>query len=315
MTSNSILSEKDFKQIVRNMIKGKKTFTVKITRDKNIYLYSDAEILLARSVKGRQTEKKVPEMPQGSSIFGSNISFHQGLAVVTQVKNSVRSYLAKNPDITEIKSDRSTVNKNQVAYAKIEQGSMFYSVDINHAYFQVLHKLGYIDDILYETYKDQDEYKKAFHFSCSWLAARAKIYKYRKGLLKQIIDTSETDKELKIVYSNVRHTLQNLLGEIYDQLGNSAIAYITDEILIHRDALPAVKEYFKRQGYEFKITFCKKSTNTEYIKANSKTYKIFGKNSEKQLELKDTQPIANESHVSRTEEFRKILRRRQAAQI
>ena len=148
MKINTILSEKDFKNIWRNMIKEKKTFTVKLTRDKNMYLYSENEILLARSTKGRQKEKVLQEIAEGSSIFGNNVSFSQGLAIVTMVKTSVRSYLAKNKNVTEIKSTHSTVTKNQTAYANIEKGSMFYSVDINHAYFQVLHKLGYIEDHL-----------------------------------------------------------------------------------------------------------------------------------------------------------------------
>ena len=314
MRSNIIISEKDFRQMVRNMIKEKKTFTVKITRDKNMYIYSDTEILLARSQKGKQCEKKMPELPEGGSIFGNSISFSQGLAIVTMVKTSIRTYLLNNTNIQEIKSEHSTVSKNIQAYQSIENGSMFYSVDINHAYFQVLHKLGYIDDHLYDTYKDQDEYKKAFHFSCSWLAARAKIYKYRKGLLKQIIDTSEADKELKIVYSNVRHTLQNLLGEIYDRLGNTAVAYITDEILIHKDSLPAVKKYFKEKGYEFKITMCKKQSDTEYVKANAKTYKIFGKNS-KEINLNHEAEYNSDNNMSKTEHFRRILKRRQPAQV
>ena len=308
MKINTILSEKDFKNIWRNMIKEKKTFTVKLTRDKNMYLYSENEILLARSTKGRQKEKVLQEIAEGSSIFGNNVSFSQGLAIVTMVKTSVRSYLAKNKNVTEIKSTHSTVTKNQTAYANIEKGSMFYSVDINHAYFQVLHKLGYIEDHLYETYKDQEEYKKAFHFSCSWLASRSKIYKYRKGILKQIVDSSEADKELSIIYKNVRHTLQNLLGEIYDQLGNNAIAYITDEILIHPQSLSAVKQYFKSKGYEFKITICKKNSDTEYIKANAKTYKIFGKNS-KSLDIKHEEAHISDE-ISKTEHFRRLLKKR-----
>ncbi len=277
--STTILSEKDFKLKVKCLIQARATFNVKITREKNMYLYSDMDALLARSMKGKTTEKKLPDYPEGGSIFGNNISFAQGLAVVTMVKQNVRRYVGKVKTVEAIDSTYSTVSKNKDAYAEIKEGEMFYSVDINHAYFQVLNRLGYIEDELYNLYKDQEEYKKAFHFSCSWLASRAKIYKYRRGVLVDIVDTSKTDAELKLIYDNVRHTLQNLLGELYEQLDNAAIAYITDEILIRRDALPAVKEYFKSKGYEFKITVCWKKSNTEYNKANRKDYKLFGRSS------------------------------------
>jgi hypothetical protein len=278
VNSNTLLSEVDFKKKVKCLITEKATFSVKITRDKNMYLYSEAEALMARSTKGRKSETILPTLPEGGSIFGNTISFSQGLAVVTMVKQNVKAFVSKTASLNVIPSSYSTVGKNKDAFSEIPKGEMFYSVDINHAYFQVLHKLGYIGDGLYDLYKDQDEYKKAFHFSCSWLAARAKIYKYVSGKLTGIADTADTDRELKIIYDNVRHTLQNLLGELFEQLDNAAIAYLTDEILIRKDALPLVKDYFRSKGYEFKITVCFKTNNQEYNKANKKSYKLFGRN-------------------------------------
>ena len=307
-TSNTIISEKDFKVKVRLLNKAKATFYVKITREKNMYLYSDRDALMARSVKGRTIEKKLPEFPEGGSIFGNNISFNQGLAVVSMVKQSVKTYISKSKGRVEaIPSIYSTVGKNVSAYTDIKQGEMFYSVDINHAYFQVLHKLGYIEDGIYNLYKNQEEYKKAFHFSCSWLASRAKIYKYAGGTLAGVYDTAETDRELKVIYDNVRHTLQNLLGELYEQLDTAAIAYITDEILIRKDALPMVKEYFKSKGYEFKIAICWKTNEIEYNKANKKSYKLFGRNSV-QPESHDTNNAPTES---KSEQFKKLVRQKQ----
>ena len=305
--SNTIISEKDFKAKVRLLNQAKTTFYVKITREKNMYLYSDRDTLMARSVKGRATEKKLPDFPDGGSIFGSNISFSQGLAVVSMVKQDVKKYIQKS-SVEEIASIYSTVGKNVAAYTDIKNGEMFYSVDINHAYFQVLHKLGYIEDGLYNLYKNQEEYKKAFHFSCSWLASRAKIYKYAGGRLVDVYDTSETDRELKVIYDNVRHTLQNLLGELYEQLDTAAIAYITDEILIRKDALPMVKEYFKSKGYEFKIAICWKTNDIEYNKANKKSYKLFGKNSV-HAESHDSQN--NAPTESKSEQFKKLVRQKQ----
>lgn len=310
--STTILSEKDFRAKVKCLINNKATFSVKITREKNMYLYSEMDALLARSLKGRATEKVLPQLPEGASIFGSNISFSQGLAIVTMVKQNVKAYIKKADKVEEIKSTYSTVGKNHNAYTEIKQGEAFYSVDINHAYFQVLHKLGYIEDALYNMYKDQDEYKKAFHFSCSWLASRAKIYKYKRGILVDIVDTSETDRELKIIYDNVRHTLQNLLGEIYERLDNAAIGYLTDEILIRQDALPMVKEYFRSKGYEFKITLCWKTSNVEYNKANKKSYKLFGRNS---VQHQDNNAgaattVAKQDVVS-SEKFKALIKRKQ----
>ena len=280
--STTILSEKDFKNLVKSGVLKRETFSVHITREKNMYLYDERELLVARGKKGRTTETKLPEIAEGSSIFGNGISFSQGLAVVTMVKQQVKSYLVgvKSPQVVE--AMYSTTGRDQKVFKEINNGEAFYSVDINHAYFQVLKKLGYITDSFYEMYKDQDHYKKAFHFSCSWLVSRAKIYQYRMGVLIGIVDKKESEKELKIIYDNVRYTLQNLLGELYEQLDSGAVAYLTDEIFVKKEALPFVKEYFKSKGYEFKINLCFKMNNVEFNKANQKVHKLFGTGAERE---------------------------------
>ena len=277
--STTVLSEKDFKNIVNSYRKQKKTFEVHLTREKNLYLY-EYEKLVVRGKKGRTTETKLPELEEGSSIFGKGITWSQGLAVVTRVKQEVRNYLTTVKNPVPLEAKYSTVGRDQKVFKEIENGAVFYSVDINHAYFQVLRNLGYITDAFYDTYKDQDEYKKAFHFSCSWLVTRAKIYQYKMGVLIGMIDKKKDEKQLKIIYDNVRYTLQNLLGELYERLDNGAVAYLTDEIFIKKEALPFVKQYFKEAGYEFKITICRKMDNMQFNKANQKIHKLFGKNAE-----------------------------------
>ncbi len=279
--STTILSEKDFKNIVNAYRSQRQTFEVHVTREKNLYLYNDNEVLIARGKKGKRKESKLPEIAEGSSIFGNGITFSQGLAVVTMVKQQVKRYLNDVSVPQSVEAKFSTTGRDQKVYKELNDGEIFYSVDVNHAYFQVLRNLGYITEQFYEMYKDQDHYKKAFHYSCSWLVSRAKIYQYRMGILIGVIDKAKEEKQLKLIYDNVRHTLQNLLGELYEQLDNGAIAYLTDEIFIKKEALPMVKQYFKDAGYEFKITICHKMNNVEFNKANQKIHKLFGKNSER----------------------------------
>ena len=296
------IAETDFRIKVRCLIKDLQSFKVKETRDRNLYLYTEDDMLMAWARKGT---KQMKEFAVGTSIFG-NMSFNQGLVIVTMVKQSVRGYLNKTRKLDKITSEYTANGKNQEAFAKLNEKEMFYSVDLNHAYWQILHKLGYIDDVTYKTFKDQEEYKKAFHLSCSLMVSRATIYHYKLGRLYKTTTTEEEDKEFKIIYDNVVHTLRNVLGEIYNKLGNDAIAYITDEILIRREALPVVKEYFKKMGYEFKITVCNKLNNSEYIKANSKTYKMFGKNS---LTTREHKP-EEIPHASRAVQFKAVMKRR-----
>lgn len=307
INSNTILSEKDFKARVNCMIKDKANFSVKLTRDKNLYLYSEFDMLLSRSIKGRQG-MKFEDRP---SIFGGEVSFAQGIQIVSMVKTSVSKYIQKRGKVEEIKSAYSTIGKSMEVFSTLAPKELFYSVDINHAYFQVLHKLGYIEDKLYNLYKDQDEYKKAFHFSCSLLASRAKIYIYRKGILVKTVDTVDTDRELNTIYNNVRYTLQNMLGELYERLNKSAIAYLTDEILIRKDALQSVKDYFKEKGYEFKITTCWKVSNVEYDKAHKKTYKLFGKDS---VQEKDKTKADMPHEPSKAQQFQNLIARKRAMQ-
>lgn len=284
----TILSENDFKGMVRAYIRERATFDVHETRGKNLYLYDDRNKLIARGRKGRTTETKLPDLPVGSSIFGTGISFMQGMAVTTQVKNQVKDYLLKIKEPAAIEAKHSTTGRDHKAFKEIKDGEAFYSVDINHAYFQVLRKLGYITEEFYDLYKDQEQYKQAFIFACSWLESKAKVYSYRMGILMKVIDKSKSEKGLKVIYDNVRHTVQNLLGEIYEQIGSGAVAYLTDEIFIKKEALPFVKEYFRNAGYEFKINICRKISDTELNRANKKSLKLFGKGAEKAKGYEET---------------------------
>lgn len=319
--STTILSEQDFKSLVQSNVKQKQTFTVQVTREKNYYLYNEKERLVARGKKGKTKESKLKEFEDGASIFGNNVTFSQGLAVVTMVKQQVKSYIdeKKHPEVIEAKY--STTGRSHDNFKEIPNGSVFYSVDINHAYFQVLRKLNYISEEFYRIYKDQDHYKKAFHFSCSWLASRTKIYTYKMGVLVGVQDKAKSEKEFKQIYDNVRHTLQNLLGELYERIGTNAVAYLTDEIFIKKEALPEVKEFFKEKGYEFKTSLCWKINNTEFDKAHQKVHKLFGKNAEKAKETNQDAIGANgyegitEVEKESNSRVRNIMRNRAAQQI
>lgn len=279
-----VLSEKDFKNKVRQYSQMRKTFDVHETRGKNYYLYDDKERLVARGRKGQTKEFNLPEIEEGSSIFGKGISFSQGLAITTRVKDEVRGYLQTVVKPEPIIAKYSTTQRDQKHYKEIDDGAVFYSVDINHAYFQVLKKLGYITDEFYERYKDQDHYKIAFIFSCSWLVSRRKVYRYKHGIYIGMLNQDKDEKRLKVIYDNVRHHLQNLLGELYERLDNGAFWYLTDEIFVKKEALADVKAYFREKGFEFKINICRKIDNMKFNKANVKVHKPFGMNAEKTKE-------------------------------
>ena len=305
-TKATLLTEKDFRIKWAGMINDKQTFSVTITRDKNLYMYGEDQTMICRSKKGL-TSAKANTYEQGSSIFGNGISQAQGQAVVTMVKQCVKKYVQEVRNVDKVDTPYTTTCKNYRAFEELNKGDIFYSVDINHAYFQVLYRLGYITEKLYDLYKDQDHYKKAFVMSCSLLTSKSKTCIYRKGVLHKIVDSKEEDSVLGVIYDNVRHTLQNLLGGLYEQLGDKAFAYITDEILIRPEALGEVKDYFRGKGYEFKIAKCWKTSNSEYNKANQRTYDIFRKVSPDKSRVSHTETAIHESQAAI---FQRIAQRR-----
>jgi hypothetical protein len=153
-------------------------------------------------------------------------------------------------------------DKNLSEWECLTVGEYFYNIDLKSAYWQVANKLGYLNDKMFNTYIDSDEYKMAKRVCISFLARKNfMVYFTSDGDQYQInCDTSV----LKGVYQNIRHYLySNITNAITSEI--KWLEYNIDGITVSTENMYEVCQYFKEKGLNFKITECKKISDTHYL--------------------------------------------------
>lgn len=176
-------------------------------------------------------------------------------------KNLYKSFL-DNPELMDM-----TVNfqgmsrkKSRKNFDALEIGEFFYNIDLNNAYWQIAHQLGYIDDNFYFKYKDNDDYKTVKRLCISFLSRQnRKMYFLPNGDFFTI--TCETSV-LQQVYKNIRNCLYLIFSELSDE--TKYFAFNIDSIYIGKDDLKYVKNTLHEMKLDFKLTLCQKINSLEY---------------------------------------------------
>lgn len=179
----------------------------------------------------------------------------------------------ENPELFSINIGFKGVSrgKSMEVWSKMPIGTFFYNIDLNSAYWQMLFRLGYIDETMYYKYIDQPEYKTAKRFCVSFLARPNKMV-YHKTSGEKIEISCDTEV-LRNVYRNVRNELYNT---VKNALGDgSYLEYNIDGVTVPANIVENIKKYFHNEGLRFKTTFCRKISENEYL-YGSKT-KVFKK--------------------------------------
>jgi hypothetical protein len=154
--------------------------------------------------------------------------------------------------------------KNFDTWNGLEVGDFFYNIDLNSAYWQVANKLGYVNDKMFEKYLNQDAYKQVKRYVISFLG-RKNVMKYYSG---DITHTIECDSEfLKKVYMNIRFCLYNYITDCIRGVDNW-IEYNIDGVVVTNKDVEKVMQYFQDSNLKFKMTECRKMSDTEYLFKN-----------------------------------------------
>ena len=172
------------------------------------------------------------------------------------------SQFYKNPDLFDLKIDFKGVarEKNAGFWHSLKEGTYFYNVDLSSAYWQIAHKLGYISTKLFEEYQNVSSYKQAKRYCISFLARTNRVSIRNKG---QEYEISCDNRVLQRVYDNIRNELYNCVqGSIAGV--SDWLEYNIDGVTVMNDSLDAVCQTFKQMGLAFKITECRKVSETEY---------------------------------------------------
>jgi len=171
--------------------------------------------------------------------------------------------LQKNTNLYNFKVDFKGVarHRNLKTWEKIPVGSIFYNIDLNSAYWQIAHKLGYIDADFFNQYLEIPEYKSAKRLCISFLARTNKKTYYEPGGTSYEIHCDTTP--LQMVYSNIRKELYRIINYSINGI-EDYLEYNVDGVMVLPKDLNSVRNYFKEQGLRYKNIFCLKINENEF---------------------------------------------------
>ena len=152
-------------------------------------------------------------------------------------------------------------SKNYEFWDTLEDGKLFYNIDLSSAYWQMANKLGYISDKYFEDYLDSDTYKQAKRYCISFLGRKNYMTYKSNGLEYKIqCDTNV----LKKVYENIRNCLYLCIAKSMDGISNY-IEYNIDGVSVLAKDVDIVTVNMLSMGLKFKLTQCRKVSSKEYI--------------------------------------------------
>jgi hypothetical protein len=152
-------------------------------------------------------------------------------------------------------------DKNIDFWDTLKVGEYFYNVDLNSAYWQMLFRLGYIGEKFFLKYNDVPEYKEVKRYCVSFLARPNKMtYKTKDGEFVIECDISVLYK----AYSNIRNELYCCIKKALTGVKNW-LEYNIDGVSVTAEDLNAVQNNLKQMNLAFKITQCRKVSETDYI--------------------------------------------------
>ena len=171
---------------------------------------------------------------------------------------------SKDPSLYDLKIDFKGVSreKNIEQWELLKEGDYFYNLDLRSAYWQVAHKLGYLNDKMFETYMPTDEYKMAKRVCISFLARKNYMLYHpaNEDSFKIQCDTGV----LTQVYKNIRHYLYRTMTScISDDL--KWLEYNIDGITVTSEYLLQIGKYFQDLNLKYKINECRKLNDKEYL--------------------------------------------------
>lgn len=229
-----------------------------------------------------QNKNFVTEQHIGSrkKLFSNNqmiatVSIYNSLELGGITKTQFNSFLgtfnkqlykqfSKDPNLHNLHIDFKGLSrdKNFDEWDKLKDGDYFYNLDLRSAYWQIAHKLGYLNDKMFKTYIQADEYKMAKRVCISFLAR--KNYMVYHPLVGDSFKITCDTTALTNVYKNIRHYLYNTMTKcVEDDI--SWLEYNIDGVTVTAEHLLKVQQYFTYLDLKYKITECRKVNDREYL--------------------------------------------------
>lgn len=178
-------------------------------------------------------------------------------------RKNLYNNLNKKPELLDLKIayTRQSRFKNIELFDSLNVNDIFHNIDLNSAYWQIAHKLGYISKSFFIKYKDQDEYKEAKRYCISFLVRQNKVVYHPYGKPSYQITCDNTI--FKNIYDNIRNHLYEC---VYNSVSdfNNILEFNIDGITVLYKDLDIVRQNFKDMGLEYKTIMCIKENEYQY---------------------------------------------------
>jgi hypothetical protein len=243
-----------FENIIKTQLSNKSTIREHLIGSRR-KLYSRNKLIATT-----MTHKSFPLMI-------GDINKKQFTSFLGTFSKNLYSQIKKNPELLQlhVEFDRPSRGKNHDVWENINESQYIYNLDLSSAYWQVAHKLGYITTKLYDNYIHLDEYKMAKRLCVSFLSRRNEmLYHIDEGQFTIKCDNTA----LRRIYENIRYYLYNIIAGAVDKC-TSWIEYNIDGITVKNEEVDLVQQYFKNEGFIFKIKECRKLNELEYVFGNT----------------------------------------------
>jgi hypothetical protein len=261
------VTDVEFLRIVNSQLSNKRmVYEERIGQRRKLYIDSDNLGADGKPIKKLLCTNKV------ENSFKLSISEKDFMLFLAHFKKELKRNLKKLEPLPNPENIKYVVGRKNFEFWKsISIGTCFYNIDIKSAYWQMGHKLGYIGDNMFNAYFDLDTYKEPKRLCISFLGRTKKVINHNTNKTESV-DTSLE----KRVYSDIRNLLYSHITKIADLVDGEYVSYITDGIYLKNDKVDIVKKYLKDNDIVFKITKCKKVSDTSYM--NGSKLSNFSKN-------------------------------------
>jgi hypothetical protein len=164
-----------------------------------------------------------------------------------------------------IQHNQQSREKNLKNWESLPVGSYFYSIDVKNAYWQIAHKIGYINSNFFEKYLHNDDYKQAKRYCISFLARTNKS----SYLSNQKTNTITCNMDLfNQAYTNIRNLLYKIIFECVESTQNNYLEYNIDGLYVLNTEVRGIKNILKSHGIMSKLIECVKVNGTQYAMQN-----------------------------------------------
>lgn len=239
----------NFKAYVDSFIAKKKNFHIHRKRGNESMHVNDNTVAIYKSGKRKKNKQLDKEV----------------VNLIANVSKNINNFCVKNQFDFEIEKERHTsIWSNHDLFFELDEGEIFYYIDIKHCFWRIAFLKGYISENMYKSILEKPHLKTYRNMALACIVAPASRDYYVNG--EKVLGIEEDKTMHRLIYDNIRFTCYNLMGDIAAAVGEKyVIGYRTDGIMVLPEKKDEVISLIKEQDF-----MC---TDKRIIKVDDSYYK------------------------------------------